>query len=139
MVNYKKILPVFLVIIILSLAWYFLSLKKDTEIIKSTETTLKENEQPPVPEREKGKLPPFIMADVTGLNGSTIDIKIGDKPESVSVTKDTVVTEQVKDGTGFKNIEASITDIKVKQRIVIFYKQGSAGEYLAEKIQILNF
>ncbi len=86
-----------------------------------------------------GVLPDFIMADVVSFDGTTLTLVAGDTQTTVSLTEDTVLVQQIKDGNAYKNTEATIADIKVGQRMVIFYKVDGQGGYIADKVQILNF
>jgi hypothetical protein len=132
MIKGKKILLILLVIFIIGVYLYIKN--KNTENISNVSNTGNNIE---VVNSES--LPKFFMGEVVGVESDKVLIKEASGDKSISITKDTVLIQQVKENGLFKNIPATISDIKLKQRIVIFYQEKSPNNYTADKIQILNF
>jgi len=126
MKNMKSLLGLVFIFILIVFSFYFYD--------KNSQNKNEEQKSENV-----GVLPDFIMADVVSFDGTTLTLVAGTTQTIVSLTLNTVLVQQVKDGTAYKNIEASVSDIKVGQRVVIFYKVDGERIYTADKVQILNF
>ena len=130
--NKKNFLALLLIIIILVTGWYLLGVKKTGLPITQNENNQTENKKSP-------EMPKFVFGEVTKIEGQKIFIKAGAEEKTVLTEAKTVVINQIKDGESYKNVSATFDDIKISQKIVVYYNQNSGSEYTAEKIQILNF
>ncbi|MES3004915.1 MAG: hypothetical protein V4690_02265 [Patescibacteria group bacterium] len=126
MKKYKSFLGLLVVFLVILFCFYFYEKSSSNKNINSQNENV-------------GVLPDFIMADVVSLEGQTITLTAGSTQTIALLDSTTVFTQQIKEGNAYKNIPASISDIKVGQRVVVFYKVDGEGQYLADKVQILNF
>lgn len=126
MKNIKKYSSLLILVVLIGASFYYY----DKNLQENNSLNKKEN---------LGVLPDFIMADVVSLEGQLLKVMAGPKESTVFLSQETIIIQQVSSGNGYKNITGSISDIKPGQRIVIFYRLNSQNQYMADKVQILNF
>lgn len=126
MKNIKKYSSLLILVVLIGASFYYY----DKNLQENNSLNKKEN---------LGVLPDFIMADVVSLEGQSLKVMAGPKESTVFLSQETIIIQQVSSGNGYKNITGSISDIKPGQRIVIFYRLNSQNQYMADKVQILNF
>lgn len=130
----KKIIPIVVVaIVLIAGVWYLLGSKEQASA-PSNQQSENSKTQP-----EASKMPPFLIGKVTKVEGQTVTVKSGVDTYTILTTSATSVISQVKDKTGYKNVDSKFSDIKVSAQIVIYYTQSSGSKYTADRIQILNF
>lgn len=139
MKNKNAFYIVLLLLIVAGIVWYSFGFKKSIPQFQPQsvgQTQNNQNKQGPPPIAE---MPKFIMGDVSKIEGQNVFIKVGTEEKTITTDAKTAVISQVKDGTGWKNISATLGDVKAPLKIVVYYNQNSGSEYKADKIQILNF
>ena len=130
--NKKSFLVLLLVIIILITGWYVLGVKKMGLLITQNENNQTENKKSP-------EMPKFVFGVVSKIEGSTVFVKMGAEEKIILTNEKIIVIRHIKDGESYKNVSATFDDIKISQKIVVYYNQNFGSEYTAEKIQILDF
>jgi hypothetical protein len=135
MKNKNAFYVVLILLVLAGVIWYSYGFKKSApELVGQTQNNQNKKGPPPIAE-----MPKFIMGNVSKVEGQNVLIKVGPEEKTITTDAKTAVISQVKDGTGWKNISATLGDVKAPLKIVVYYNQNTGSEYKADKIQILNF
>ena len=92
---------------------------------------------------EKSKISPFILGVVVKISDSELyfnSIDDVDKQEKMVIIRaDTKIVKQVKDENGLiRVVDVKTDDIKVGDRIVIYYSNVFGSSYETNKIQVIS-
>ena len=128
----KNTFYIILLLFIVGVVWYLLNLNK------SVSQPVGENQNNAEVQKAQ-EMPKFILGSVSKTEGQNVFIQVGNQEKKIIIDEKTVIVQQINDAGAFKNIPASLSDIKSSLKIVVYYIENFDLEYKASKIQILNF